>query len=149
MSISQIARVQFPADQAQMGETLSGLRKYIAEVGKKVGLEPQAVHRLQLAADEITTNIILYGYRDVSDGVIVVSAIADGETLRLVVEDTGTPFDPLAHPEPQDLDAPLDERDIGGLGVFLAIRSVDDLQYERDGVHNRTTFVMKCPSGAS
>ncbi len=146
---SKIAHMQFPADKSQMGETLSALRKYIAELSKTVGLESQAMYHLQLAADEIATNIIVYGYQDLPGQVIDVTAAADDKALTLVIEDKATPFNPLDRPEPNNLDSPLDTREIGGLGVYLAIQNVDEYKYEHDGVHNRNIFIMKRPSAAS
>jgi Anti-sigma regulatory factor (Ser/Thr protein kinase) len=102
-------------------ETLAG-----AGVGEKDQFE------IGLAVDEACSNIILYGYADRSGTIDIESCIRDDE-LTVTIEDAGKPFNPL-EVTPPVLDADIDHRKIGGLGVHL-IRSVtDDLFYEyRDG----------------
>lgn len=62
----------------------------------------------------------------------------------VVFEDTATPFDPLARelPDGKDLALPLKERKIGGLGIFLTVRGMDEFSYERTGDRNRNIFKM-------
>ena len=52
------------------------------------------------------------------------------------------PYDPLERPEPDDLDAPLAERQMGGLGVFLALQNIDEYRYEYADEQNRNIFVV-------
>jgi anti-sigma regulatory factor (Ser/Thr protein kinase) len=63
--------------------------------------------------------------------------------VRIVLEDTGPEYNPLDKQDPVDLNRPAAERQVGGLGVFLAIRSVDSFEYDRVGAINRNTLVMR------
>lgn len=133
----------FPASQDDLGETLSRLRQYVVEVSEQVGLEKAAMHRLRLAIDEIATNIIVYGYAGRDEGEIRVTTSIDDEFMTISLEDTGVPFDPTQRELPTDFDDPLEERDIGGLGIYLAINGVDDFRYERVGECNRNHFTVR------
>src|SRR5207249_3471436 len=86
-----------------------------------------------LAVDEIATNIITYGYEPAGiEGDITVRADTDEQALTIIIEDNAKPFDPLQQMEPDDLDLPLEQRNIGGLGIYLAINGVDKFTYGTD-----------------
>src|SRR5438067_2445178 len=87
--------------------------------------------RLLVILDELFTNIVSYGYEGaVGEGHVEV--LLSFEADRLVVEfiDDGSPFDPLAS-NPPDLDLPLEERPIGGIGIAIVRALVDDISYRR------------------
>ena len=113
------------------------------------GLDKRASYRLRLAVDEIATNIIVHGYAEAGlQGALELRADIDDRTLIIAIEDTGVAYDPRQAPVP-DTDLPLEQRPIGGLGVYLAIRSVDEFLYERVGDRNRTIFKMHLSSAPS
>lgn len=90
---------------------------------------------LSLALDELLTNIIQYGYDAPSRGMIQLAIWATGNSVRCTIFDDGRAFDPTTVPEP-DLDAPLEERQIGGLGMHFVRESLQDIRYERrDGLN--------------
>jgi anti-sigma regulatory factor (Ser/Thr protein kinase) len=95
--------------------------------------------------DEILTNAISYGYdRDGGTGehlIHIRGTMADG-LITLEVEDDGRPFNPLevANREP-DLTASIEDRPIGGLGLFMVNKLMDQLEYHRKGEKN--LLVMK------
>jgi anti-sigma regulatory factor (Ser/Thr protein kinase) len=66
----------------------------------------------------------------------------DADALRIHLEDTGAPYDPVKY-STVDIDQPLGDRTEGGLGVFLATKGVDDLQYAKSSGKNRHTFVVR------
>ena len=126
-------------------ESIDLIRHYIAEIAQNAGLGKKASYNLKLAADEIATNIVLYGYEEPGlEGDIEVLHEQTGEALTVIFEDTTDPFDPLARelPDEEDLAKPLEERKIGGLGIFLTVKGVDDFSYERVGEKNRNIFKM-------
>lgn len=124
-------------------DMLSQLMDYVAFVAAGAGLAEQASYRLSLAVDEIATNIVLHGYQDAGrEGDLTIWAEADTEKLTVYLEDSGEPFDPRDAPVPGDLDRPLEERQDGGLGIFLALWGVDEFFYERRGGVNRCVFVV-------
>ena len=73
----------------------------------------------------------------------------DEKALKIHLEDTGAPYDPSQQPSQDDWEQPLEQRPIGGLGVFLAIQSVDGFSYERVGHRNRHTLTMKRAASVS
>jgi len=125
-------------------DSLSKIGAYVLEAASEAGLEKKIAYRLRLAVDEIATNSIVHGYERVGEeGDLVVSAEVGEGILTIILEDTGPPYDPFKTPSPDDLDQPLDDRDIGGLGVFLAIQGVDEFRYEWENETNRNIFIMK------
>src|SRR5262245_64599401 len=112
-------------------------------VAAEAGLAKAAAYRLRLAIDEIATNIILYGYDSGRrEGDVELRAMLDDEWLTICVEDTAMAFDPRQNVPPSDLDAALENRQMGGLGVFLAIEGVDRFDYEWVNNRNRNIFTM-------
>jgi serine/threonine-protein kinase RsbW len=143
MSSPTIAPLVLSGKMDDLGNSLSTLRQYVGEAAQKAGLEKQSMHRLRLAVDEVAANIIMYGYAKAEQpGVVDVTVTVDEERLTLVLEDTGSTYNPLDREIPDNLADPLDTREIGGLGVYLAIRNVDEFNYQRLDNRNRNTFVM-------
>jgi serine/threonine-protein kinase RsbW len=107
------------------------------------GLHPQRLMQLELAVEEAVVNICLYAY-EIPPGELLVR-ISPGEK-RFVVElvDEGVPFDPLAVEEP-DLRAAAAERAVGGLGIFLVRRVMDEVAYSRDDTRNVLRLVIHRP----
>lgn len=124
-------------------ESLQIIRSFVVESADGSGIDKKRAQRLALAVDEIATNIIVHGYQEVSlAGSIHVTVEADAAELTVTLEDTAAPFNPLNRDIPADLDAPLEERQIGGLGVYLAQRNVDRFDYEYANGRNRNIFVV-------
>lgn len=127
-------------------DQLSEMRRFVQAAGAQAGLPEDATYNLALAVDELATNIVLHGYEEHGlSGDISLSATADDDALNIVMEDRGEAFDPAARtpPSAEELNKPLEERRIGGLGIFLALNSVDEFTYQRLGDVNRNTLTMK------
>lgn len=127
-------------------DQLAAIRRYVETAGQNAGFDAEAVYNLALAVDEVATNIILHGYEEHGrTGDIAVTAVPTGDGLQVVMEDTGVAFDPGSRPPPgkEELSKPLEERRIGGLGIYLAMSSVDDFQYQRVGAINRNTLTVR------
>ena len=73
---------------------------------------------------------------------MVVRAKITAHALTITLEDTAVPFDPRRLTRPEQIDLPLAERPMGGLGIFLAIENVDEFRYEYVDGHNRNIFVV-------
>jgi anti-sigma regulatory factor (Ser/Thr protein kinase) len=97
------------------------------------------MHDLNLALEEILTNIMSHGYVDEREHEIRVSLSLQPGAVRIEVEDDGRPFNPLQAPE-VDTTKPLDERMAGGLGIHLVRRLMDGLEYKRERERNRLTM---------
>jgi serine/threonine-protein kinase RsbW len=125
-------------------EALATIREYVRRAADAGGIGKSAAYRLQLAVDEVAANIVVHGIgAGEADEIILVNAIIDDDAVRIVLEDTGPQFNPLDKQDPADLDRPAENRQVGGLGVFLAIRNVDSFEYDRVGEINRNTLVMR------
>lgn len=130
---------------------LEEIGRYVMAAASEAGLDKRASYRLRLAVDEIATNIVVYGYQPSGmEGDINVSSTINDRTLTIALEDTGPAFDPRQHamPDADELTRPLEDRQMGGLGVYLAFEGVDDFQYERVDGRNRNIFVVNRPSAA-
>ncbi len=124
------------AAEVQEVERLNRLVRHFGELHEIPG---RTLYAVNLALDELVTNAILYGFESAADQQILVRVETSGNQLIATVEDNGREFDPLAHPIP-DLTAPLEERQLGGLGVHLVRSLMDKVEYRREGAKNMLTI---------
>jgi anti-anti-sigma factor len=96
--------------------------------------------QINLVLDELVTNVISYGYRDTAEHLINLRMKLSGEELTIVMEDDGLPFNPLEQAAPE-LDKPIAEKEVGGLGIFLVRKLVDSVEYRRQA--DKNILVMK------
>lgn len=131
---------------AAVPESLDAITAFVTSAAESAGLGAPTAYKLQLAVDEIATNIIVHGHQEAGrSGELTVRADLTDDALAIVLEDRAEPFDPRANASPVNLDAAPEDREIGGLGVFLALRSVDRFEYAYVDGCNRNTFVMNRP----
>ena len=131
-------------------DSLDALAEFVHGAAAEAGFEKKAAYRLHLAVDEVATNTITHAYAEQGiEGQLYLAAEIDPAALRIHLEDTGPAYDPTQREAPADLDLPLEERGVGGLGLFLAKRNVDGFLYERRGDRNRVTFVLNRPKPAA
>ena len=93
---------------------------------------------LSVVVEEIVLNIVDYSQSDYLD----VEIIRDEKSLTLRFHDGGVPFNPLEREFP-DFSIPMEERKIGGLGIFMVIQYMDDVAYEHTGGENIITVMKK------
>jgi serine/threonine-protein kinase RsbW len=117
--------VTFPA----RFEFLDEIREFVADVAREGGFTEKEIYSLQLAADEAASNIIEHAYAGVSNADLDVSCDMYGDTLTITMRDNGKPFDPSKVKKP-DLKADLSDRQIGGLGVYLMRKLMDEVHYK-------------------
>ena len=103
-------------------------------------LPARCVARLHLALEEHLANIIAHGGYPGPTGTITVRFALEPEALRVEIEDDAGPFNPLNAPA-VDTSLPLEQKPLGGLGILMIRKSVDELDYRRIG--NRNVLVMK------
>ena len=113
--------------RADLGQ-LAAIRKFVAETSRSLGVDEWTIADLELAVDEICSNSMKHGYGG-QGGEIEVTVERDGPSLRVVVRDWGEVFDPEQVPVP-DTELPLEERLLGGLGLFLTRQVMDDVRFE-------------------
>ncbi|MDD5143811.1 ATP-binding protein [Methanoregula sp.] len=95
----------------------------------------------QLAVEEVVTNVIMHGYGEAGGEILVsLSYHEDESAMEIRVEDSAEPFDPLSLPEP-DISLGIDDRKIGGLGIFLTRQVMDDIQYRYED--NKNVLILK------
>src|SRR5438105_12865810 len=94
------------------------------------GVSEGTIYTLTLALEEMITNIIKYGYDDTLAHEIEIELDIRDNQARVAILDDGHPFNPLARPE-VDVNKPIEDRDIGGLGIHLVRKMLDEVDYER------------------
>ncbi len=99
-------------------------------------LPEEVEFQIDLVLDELVSNVIRHGLKDDHEHVIDVSLSCQGDELIIEVVDDGVPFNPLDSPIP-DINKPIEERRIGGLGIHLVRQIMDNLAYERREGKNR------------
>ena len=125
-------------------ESLGPIREFVRSKATEAGLDKKRAYRLQLAVDEIAANIALHGYEEQGlTGDIEVQAEVEPDRLTITLVDSAIPYDPYSRVMPSDLDAPLQDRAIGGLGVFLAINNVNEFLYRFNDGQNHNIFVVQ------
>jgi anti-sigma regulatory factor (Ser/Thr protein kinase) len=115
------------------------LSRLVEAFGEAEGLQPESVFNVNLALDEVITNIIRYAHDDGRQHPIVVRLAIDQGVLTAHVEDDGRAFNPLEAPVP-DIGASIDERPIGGLGIHLVRSVMNSVEYRREDGRNVLTM---------
>jgi len=110
-------------------EYLDEIRDFVGEIARAGGFSDKDVYNIQLATDEAASNIIEHAYENQSDGVLELSCGMRGDVIIIILIDHGESFDPSEIPLP-DLKADLSDRKIGGLGIFLMRKLMDEVHYE-------------------
>ncbi len=110
-------------------EFLDEIRNFVAEVAREGGFTEKAIYSLQLAADEAASNIIEHAYQGVANASLQITCDMQDDELIITMRDSGKPFDPSNVKQP-NLKAGLSKRQIGGLGVYLMRKIMDEVRYE-------------------
>lgn len=99
--------------------------------------------RLSLILDELVSNTISYGYADGRQGRIDIRMHQTGRHIEVLLKDDGDAFNPLEDSEVPDIDADIDDRDIGGLGVHFVREFSEKVAYQRLGLENTLTLSIR------
>ena len=122
-------------------ENLSLIGEFIGDSMREFGLDNRKIFNVQMAVDEACTNIIEYGYAN-EEGMIDIACQRRGEEIVVVIKDEGKPFDPTSV-QPPDLNASLEERKTGGLGIYFMKTLMDEVRYEFKEGKNVLTMVVR------
>ncbi len=136
LTVPSLQQITHPAKL----ESLALFRELIQDFCQDINVE--VLYDIQLAVDEICTNIILHGYKDMEPASITLKLEFDPAEIKISITDTGHPFQPKQPPD-INLHATAEEREIGGLGLSFVFMSVDDLQYESTASGNITRLLKK------
>jgi serine phosphatase RsbU (regulator of sigma subunit)/anti-sigma regulatory factor (Ser/Thr protein kinase)/ACT domain-containing protein len=125
---------------------LATIRDFIGRVGEKNRFEDRVISALKLVVDEVCTNIIRHGYRDIKNGEILVRAIVRRLSFTIIIIDRGKSHDPRNTKDP-DLHKYVSIGKRGGLGTFMVRKLIDDIQYNVTGRGNelRLTKFREAP----
>lgn len=119
---------------------LDRLCLHCEEIGQSIGVSDKSVFEMNLALDELFTNIISYGFQDNHEHIIKIRITIEGDQLQMRIEDDGVPFNPLESETP-DFQCGIEECKIGGLGIHLIKKLMDDVQYQR--VADKNILVLR------
>ena len=106
------------------------------------GIPPATAYAVNLSVDELLTNTISYGYEDSAEHRIDLMIRLDGDVLAVEISDDGIEFAPDSADDP-DTNASIEDRPIGGLGIFLTRQMMDRFDYRRDEGRNIVTLTKK------
>ena len=121
-------------------ENLDKVLAFIDEFLESIDCNPKTQMQVDLAVEEIFVNIAEYAYSpDVGDTTVRAELLNDGSELSITFIDSGVPYDPLAKEDP-DVTLSSDEREIGGLGIFLIKKYMDSIHYEYTDCKNNLTI---------
>ena len=109
---------------------IAKLNAFVQSATTAIHMENQLAHKIKLAVEEAVTNCIEYAYPADTIGDVTVAIEADDTTIRFIITDTGANFDPT-NVSKADTTLSVDERPVGGLGVFLVRNLMDNINYER------------------
>jgi serine/threonine-protein kinase RsbW len=132
-------------------ESLSDFRAFLKRHCANIpGMTDEILYDVQLAVDEACTNIISHGYADLDAGSIILDLEIHPDKLTVSLTDFGHSFEPSSAPMP-DVNAPIEERELGGFGLFFIQQSIDDMNYQvtEDGNKMILTKYLRRPVGGA
>lgn len=133
----------FRITRAAYLEALEDFREFLKEhCAGKNGMTDEVLYDLQLAVDEACTNIITHGYAGMDPGSVILDLEMTPEQIAITLTDFGHAFEPGRAPAP-DVDAPIEERELGGFGLFFIQQSVDRMDYKVTEDGNKMVLIKK------
>jgi len=127
-------------------EEIGRLAEAIDAFSEREGLPPGHAYALNLSLDELITNLVSYGYADQAEHRIRVAVHLEPDAVVVEMVDDGEPFNPFTEAPEPDIAATVEDRAIGGLGVFLVRELMDEVAYRRDENRNHLRLLKYLPS---
>jgi anti-sigma regulatory factor (Ser/Thr protein kinase) len=118
---------------------LKTLCRHLNKFGQVTGLSEAIITDVNICLEELFTNTVSYGFEDDLEHIIRLTFKLDSHVLTLNVEDDGIPFNPLEKKDPE-IPADLIDVRIGGLGIHIVRKLMDDIQYKRKRGKNKLTL---------
>jgi serine/threonine-protein kinase RsbW len=128
------------ANQVSELEKLTGA---LEEVSERWGIPPKVLMHLNLALEELFTNVVFYGHQDEGQHDIHIEIGRNDHVLSVVVSDDAPEFNPFEHEDDSRVDKPLEERKIGGLGIHFVKTVMDSVDYARRDGKNIVTLTKR------
>lgn len=127
-------------DRCNVTATSSGLQTLLSFTEtwlSKTGISSEKQYDILIIVEELTVNIVNYAYDEIPGKITLsLELLDDGAILRLNLSDTGRPFNPLDCDDPK-LSESIEERPVGGLGIFIIKSLADKLKYEYNNKQNQ------------
>ena len=132
--VSQVYHFELRNDLSE----LKALMQHLSSWGGDIGLQEISISRINICLDELFTNIVSYGFEDDSEHLIKFTLRVDNNFVIINIEDDGLPFNPLEKIDP-DFPENVESAKIGGLGIHIIRKLMDNVSYERrEGKNNLT-----------
>ncbi|MBQ5423413.1 MAG: ATP-binding protein [Clostridiales bacterium] len=128
-------QIKVKADTAELDNVLSFADAILEELGCSVKAQMQ----IDIAIEEIFVNIAHYAYPEAEGEAVISVDSGEGPSVTITFEDEGIPYDPLKNEDP-DITLSAEDRPIGGLGIFMVKKSMDEVSYEYKDGKNRLTI---------
>jgi anti-sigma regulatory factor (Ser/Thr protein kinase) len=125
-----MAKKEFSFELKSSLSELDILCEKLEDIGQKIGLSKKLIFEVNLALDELFTNIISYGFGDDEEHTIKITVTPQPETLCLCIEDDGIAFNPIDFETP-DVACSVENCKIGGLGIHIIRKLMDEICYQR------------------
>ena len=132
-----LLNIKLPAKLKNLGRWMDA----VSECAREQGFDEKKIGKIELAVEEALVNICNYSYPE-DPGNAEVSCKQDNRRFIIEIVDSGIPFDMTSLPAP-DLTPNIEERKIGGLGIFLIKKMVDEVKYRREGSFNILNLTIK------
>jgi anti-sigma regulatory factor (Ser/Thr protein kinase) len=123
-------------------ETLAVFRQFIKQFCQEQGIDDDTCFELTLAVDEACTNVVTHGYAGLNPGSLILALACDGRQVVATLTDFGHPFEPSSAPAP-DVTAALEDRPMGGFGLYFIYQTMDQVDYETSPECNVLTFTRR------
>lgn len=121
-------------------DNFSIVSAFIEEFLESLEIPMKVMMQIEIAVEEIYVNIANYAYENIGMATIIIEKLNESNTIKIQFMDNGIPYDPLKKPDP-DISLSAEERQIGGLGIFMVKKSMDNVEYEyRDNTNILTIF---------
>lgn len=121
---------------------LQRVANFVEEIGGELGIDGELLMNLNLALEEMVSNIIHYAHPQQSDDCIALKAESDGAEIIFTLADQGIEFDPTQKGH-LDTDANPAERELGGMGIFIVKNIMNKVTYQRTAGQNVVTLVKR------
>jgi anti-sigma regulatory factor (Ser/Thr protein kinase) len=138
-----MAKISFEL-QNRLSE-LETLCEHLGAFCESCGMTKKQKFEINLALDELFTNIISHGFEDSDEHRIEVTCSKNRDEIKIIIRDDGIAFNPTEAPRP-NLKCAFDDRAIGGLGIHLIRAYMDSIDYQRQGAQNVLTLIKRLKS---
>ena len=132
-----LSQIRLPAKR----ENLEKFSEHILQCAEKQGIDRKQLMQINLSLEEVLVNICDYSYRDNEGDIEVICGLDNDNRFVIEITDSGIPFDIDSFDEP-DLNADISERKVGGLGIYLIKKMMDDIQYRFEDNKNILKLIV-------